>query len=216
MNSFSQTIVPVLKESPMLPIYCMKSQAEVETIMSALVKTPIRCIEILMRHPFATKAISYIKEKYPDFLVGAGTVVSKKLLKQAIKSGADFFVSPGFDEKLVKLANRKNLAFLSGCSTPSEILKAQNMGLDTVKFFPAEALGGVKTLKLYESAFSGLKFVPTGGINYENILGYSKCSNVIACGGTFMFSKEKIQNGDFEGIYNDIMNKIAFLKGEEK
>lgn len=216
MSELYNKITFLLKEAGMLPIYCMTSEEEIETIMNALVKTPIRCIEIILRHPFAVKAIEIIKEKYPEFIVGAGTVVSPQILKKAIKSGADFFVSPGLDEKVIKIAKKKKLVFIAGCSTPSEILKAQVLGFNVVKFFPAECSGGVKALKLYRSAFPEVSFVATGNITYDNIRDYNKCANILACGGTFMFSKEKVKNGDSEGIYTDLMKGLEHIKGEVK
>ena len=104
-------------------------------------------------HAHTAEAIRHIKRDYPEFTVGAGTVVTPEILKTMIAAGADYFVSPGFDPKMVRLAKRKKVAFLPGCVTPTEILNAKNHGLTTVKFFPCEASGGVSVLTLRGSAF---------------------------------------------------------------
>lgn len=201
-----------LNNYKILPVVSITNENELKTFLSAIVKTKIKCIEITLRHSFAPKAISYIKENHPEIVVGAGTVVTPKVLKTAIKSGADFFVSPGFDEKIIRIAKRKQIAFLPGCSTPSEIIKAKSYGFKTVKFFPAECSGGVSALRLYEGAFSDIKFIPTGGITTENFIDYAECNNVIACGGSFMIPKKMLSLGDSKGIENTIINLIERVK----
>lgn len=205
-----------LKENGILPVICIKSEEELKTIISALLKTPIRCIEITLRHPFAPEAIKYIKENHPEIMVGAGTVVSRSLLKTAIESGADFFVSPGFDKKIIKIAKRKKLVFLPGICTPSEILAAQKMGFKTLKLFPAECSGGVDLLRLYEGAFPDVEFIPTGGITKDNVLNYVLCDNVLACGGSFMIPKVSLASRDSEDIALTIENCISKIKETSK
>lgn len=195
-----------------LPVISLTNEQEMQTFLSAIVKAEIRCIEITLRHPFAPKAIAYIKAHHPEILVGAGTVVTPALLRTAIRSGADFFVSPGFDEKIIRIAKRKHLVFLPGCATPSEILKAKAFGFTTVKFFPTACMGGPNALKLYQGAFADITFIPTGGITKENLLDYLRCGNVMACGGSFMIAKEKLKSGDADGICSDIMNCLGMIK----
>lgn len=216
MNNFSEFDFKSIEEVGILPVICIKSQEELEVLMDALVKTPIKCIEITLRHPFAPKAIEYIKSHYPKITVGAGTIVTSHLLKTAIKSGADFFVSPGFDENIIKIAKRKKLVFLPGITSPSEILKAKYYGFKTLKLFPAECVGGAKALKLYGGAFPDVKFIPTGGITRENLLDYILCDNVIACGGSFMISKEALKTQDSETIYSSLMECLDKIKEDLK
>ena len=144
-----KTPTPFPDVPKLLPVISLTNENELQTFLSAIVKAELKCIEITLRHPFAPKAIAYIKTHHPEILVGAGTVVTPALLKTAIQSGADFFVSPGFDEKLIRIAMGKRLIFLPGCATPSELLKARAYGFKTVKFFPAECMGGLDALKLY-------------------------------------------------------------------
>lgn len=183
--------VELLKTSGILPIKCPENQKTLEILISALEETPLRVIEITLRNEFSINAIKYIKTEFPQFTVGAGTVVNSSLLNQALKNGADFCVSPGLDIELLKEAQNKNIPFLPGCSTPTEILTAQKAGLKVVKFFPAEISGGIKALKLYQGAFSDMLFLPTGGITLENVKEYLNLSNVVACGGSFMLASSK-------------------------
>lgn len=215
MNMFSYKITPLLKNVGILPVVCLKNQNELDTFIKALLPTPIRCIEITLRHPFAPTSISYIKKHYPQFTVGAGTVTTHELLDQAINSGADFCVSPGFDSEIIEKAFQKNILFLPGCSTPSEILAAKNKGILTVKLFPAECSGGVKALQLYEGAFADISFLPTGGITKDNYLQYLELKNVIACGGSFMIPKEMLTAWDIEGIYNTVTECITAIGGKK-
>ncbi len=194
-----------LSETGIIPVICPECAKEADTLMRAIENTPIGAVEITLRHPYAPEAIARIRQACPSVVVGAGTVVNDDLLKAAISAGAAFCVSPGFDERLVLRAADAGMLFLPGCATPSEIQKAVYMGLDTVKFFPAECSGGTKALKLYAGAFKGVKFVPTGGITMDNLGDYLSCSNVAACGGSFMAPRDMFENGDHQGIHELIM-----------
>ena len=124
--------------------------------------------------------------------------------------GADFCVAPGFTAELLNEAHKDNMPFLPGASTPGEFMELLSYGYKTVKFFPAECMGGTKVLKLYEGAFSELSFLPTGGISALNYGDYCRCKNVIACGGSFMIPSSMLQIGDAKGISETINN---LLKG---
>ena len=121
-------------------------------------------------------------------------------MKKAIDAGADFLVSPGSLDELLAEAKKADIPFLPGVSTPSEILKMTSMGYDVLKLFPAECSGGTKVLTLYKGAFSGVMFVPTGGITLDNVKSYLSLENVLACGGSFMLPKDMLNDGDAEGI----------------
>lgn len=203
---------PQLKATGLLPVIGLTSEAECHTLMRALLSTPVRCVEITLRHPYAAEAISLIKKDYSEFTVGAGTVVSPKLLALAAAVGADFCVAPGFDEELLDLADRQGLPFVPGCSIPTEIQKAAKRGLHTVKFFPAACMGGTQALKLYEGAFAGMSFLPTGGITKENLALYAACPNVLACGGSFMAPKELLKAGNEEGIRRTVLSCLTAIK----
>ena len=206
----------IIGKNGILPVVCLKTEDELKTFTDAILSTPVRCIEITMRHPFSFEALRYFKETHPEFILGAGTIVNSELLDKVSHLGVDFCVSPGFDEDIISKATKKHMPFIPGCSTPSEFLKAQKYNINTVKLFPAECSGGVNALKLYESAFSGLSFLPTGGITLKNFLDYMACNNVIACGGSFMVPKELLQSGDSQGICNVINCCISAIKEVRK
>ena len=203
MNFYS-----AIEEVGILPVICLKNEEELETFERAIVKTPVKCFEITMRHPFSYKAIEYFKKTRPQLIVGAGTVVNGEILRDVAQLGADFCVSPGFDKNIVEQAAALGMPFIPGCATPTEILGAQCMGLDAVKLFPAECFGGVGALKLYASAFRGVRFLPTGGITLDNYLSYLSCENVLGCGGSFMIPKDLMQNRDSEGIAQIVNSSI--------
>ena len=202
-----------IKSTGILPVICIHNNAELETLLNALEHTPIHCVEITLRHTYALQAISEIKRINPSMVVGAGTVISDSLLKEAILAGADFCVSPGTDFSLLQAAKQHNVLFIPGCSTPSEIQNAENAGCSLVKFFPADCFGGPKALKLYEGAFSNITFIPTGGITSDNLSAYLACPNVLACGGSFMLPKDKLATGDYAAIRKLILHFCSIRGG---
>ena len=213
MGLSAEGIFSILKDTGILPVVCLKNEEELRSFIEALLPTSVRCIEITMRHPFSCEAIAYIKNVHPDFIVGAGTIVDTDMLNRVIELGVDFCVSPGFDEEVVSEAKRKNITFIPGCMTPSDFLKARKFNIHTVKLFPAECAGGVKVLKLYADAFSGMSFLPTGGINLDNYLEYLSCKNVVACGGSFMIPKDKLFMNDSKGITDTVKRCLEAIKG---
>ena len=216
MSLSAEGIFYILKDTGILPVVCLKNEEELRTFTEALLLTPVRCIEITMRHPYSYEAIQFIKKTHPDFIVGAGTIVDTDMLNRVIELGVDFCVSPGFDEEVVSEAKRKNIAFIPGCMTPSDFLKARKFNINTVKLFPAECSGGVKALKLYADAFSGMSFLPTGGINLDNYREYLSCKNVVACGGSFMIPKEKLRMNDSKGISDTVNSCMEAIKEVRK
>ena len=193
--------INILKANGIIPVVCLKSEEELKTFSKAICDTPISCVEITFRHPFAPVAVKRLKENFPHITVGAGTILTESLLDEAKSANADFCVSPGTSFSLIKASEALGMPFLPGCSTPSEIQLAAEYGLDTVKFFPAEISGGTSALKLYNGAFSGISFVPTGGITMENLSSYLSLSNVLACGGSFMSPSGLVEEGNNTAIY---------------
>lgn len=208
MDLFTQKYSELLKTTGILPVICLKNEDELHTFLNAVIKSPVRCVEITLRHPFSPEAIKYIKKNHPEITVGAGTVKSVETLHAAAEYGADFCVSPGTSTKISEEAIKINMPYLPGAATPTEFTTLAEMGFETIKFFPAECMGGVNVLKLYEGAFSELSFLPTGGITKNNLDDYLSCKNVTACGGSFMVDKNAVATGDSDKIYADIMNCI--------
>ena len=201
-----------LADVGILPVVCLKSEEELNTFEAAILKTPIKCFEITMRHPYSYDVIRHFKKMHPQWIVGAGTVTNSELLSLVAELGVSYCVSPGFDESIVTKARSMGMPFIPGCATPSEILKAQCADIETVKLFPAECCGGVQALQLYASAFAGMRFLPTGGISLDNYLSYLSCKNVLACGGSFMIPKNMLESRDANGISDTINRCIEAVR----
>ena len=194
------SLIKKISEVGILPVICPANQFELDTLLESLGGTAIEVLEITLRNDFSTAAIKYIKEKYPELTVGAGTVNTPFKLEQALDCGAEFLVAPGIADFAHDVVQKNSIPFFHGVSNPSEILKLINLGYSNMKFFPAEISGGTRALKLYLSAFEGVKFLPTGGITVKNLSEYLACPNVIGCGGSFMAPKDLLVKGDSEGI----------------
>ena len=171
-------------------------------------------VEITLRNELAIGALERIKKTDSSFIVGAGMVLSYDLLDAAAGAGADFLVAPGYSPALLNRAAQKGVPFLPGCATPSEIQNAMLDGYRTLKYFPAEYSGGTAALKLYQGAFAGVQFVPTGGITRKNLPEYLAQENVLACGGSFVLPKEMLAANDSEGIYRTMMECLSIRGGK--
>ncbi len=169
-------------------------------LANALIKGGLPCAEITFRTAAAKEAIKLISNRFPQMLVGAGTVLTKQQADDAMAAGAKFLVSPGLNPEIVKYCLEKGYPITPGVSNPSDVETALSLGLDVVKFFPAEAAGGLKMIKAMSAPYVGLKFMPTGGINAKNLKQYLDFDKIIACGGSWMVSGDMINAGDFEGI----------------
>lgn len=148
----------------------------------------------------AKDAIKKVAEEVPEMLVGAGTVIGAGQVEDAVEAGAKFIVSPGLSEEVVKKCQELVVICLPGCVTASEIMKAKSLGIGVVKFFPAQTSGGIKAIKALAAPFGDMKFIPTGGINTENIGTYLENPFIAACGGSWMVKESDINAGNFEEI----------------
>lgn len=174
-----------------IPVVVIKELGEVDTILPALKANDINCAEITFRTACAADAIKYASENYPQMKIGAGTVINKKQCKAAINAGANFIVSPGLSIDVAKVCKKNNIPYYPGCVTPSEIMQALEMGITTVKFFPANIYGGLAALKALSAPFPQVKFIPTGGVDRGNIDEFLAFDKVAAIGGSF-FVKESL------------------------
>ncbi len=212
MDLFYEKFGGALKNIGVIPVVAIADETELETLMDAISGTPLKCIEITLRNDFAPKAIKAVKENYPDIIVGAGTVTNEERLDTAIKNGADFCVSPWLDAALIKKAKERGMLFLPGVATPTEAFMAGELGITTVKFFPAEAMGGTDVLKLYAGALADNVFIPTGGITMDNFEKYISQKNVLACGGSFMAPKSALTSGDSKTVRENILKCISICE----
>jgi 2-dehydro-3-deoxyphosphogluconate aldolase/(4S)-4-hydroxy-2-oxoglutarate aldolase len=158
------------------------------------------CAEVTFRTAAAEESIRIMAEKFPDMLVGAGTVLTTDQVDRAVAAGAKFIVSPGINPKVVEYCVSKNIPITPGTCNPSNVETALEFGLDVVKFFPAEPAGGLKYIKAIAAPYVGMKFMPTGGINAENVKEYLKYDRILACGGSWMVKGDLIKAGDFDKI----------------
>ncbi|MDR2177236.1 MAG: bifunctional 4-hydroxy-2-oxoglutarate aldolase/2-dehydro-3-deoxy-phosphogluconate aldolase [Treponema sp.] len=183
-----------------IPVIKIDDPAGAVPLAKALAAGGIPCAEVTFRTAQGEEAIRRISAGAPECLVGAGTVHNVEQVDRAVKAGAKFIVSPGYNPKTVDYCVERGIPITPGCSTPSDFERALEAGLDVVKFFPAEQSGGIAYIKAVAAPYSGLKFIPTGGINAGNIGAYITCDRVLACGGTWMVSPEMINAGEFDRI----------------
>lgn len=174
-----------------VPVVVIKEIGETEKILTALKNNNINCAEITFRTECAADAIALAVKKFPDMSVGAGTVINAKQCEDALKAGAQFIVSPGLSVDVAKICKEKNIPYYPGCVTPTEIMQALELGITTVKFFPANVYGGLKALKALSAPFPQVKFIPTGGVDRSNIDEFLAFDKIEAIGGSF-FVKESL------------------------
>ena len=171
-----------------IPVTVINDLSDTDGIMTALKECGIFTSEITLRTNCAIEAIKLAKANHKDMCIGAGTVLDGKACSAALDAGAEFVVSPGFSLEVLGVCRERGVPYYPGCVTPTEITAAVNEGLSVLKFFPADIYGGVKAIKAFGSVFSGVKFIPTGGVNAENEAEYLALPNVAAVGGTYLVS----------------------------
>ena len=169
-------------------------------LAKALCEGGLPCAEVTFRTDAAEESIKIMTEAFPDMLVGAGTVLTAEQVDQAVKAGAKFIVSPGFDPEIVDYCILKDIPVFPGCITPSEVAQAVKRGLKVIKFFPAEQFGGIAAIKALAAPYTDIKFMPTGGINPKNLENYLSDDKIIACGGSWMVKGNLIKEGRFDEI----------------
>ena len=199
-----------LHDFGLVPVIKITDVKNAVPLAKALCDGGLKCAEITFRTACAKEAIAQITKEVPDMLVGAGTVLTPEQADDAIEAGAQFIVSPGLNPRVVEHCIKKGVPVLPGCATPSDVEKALELGLKAVKFFPAEAAGGLNMIKAMSAPYGNLKFMPTGGINEDNMLFYLSFNKIIACGGSFMVKDSLIESGKFDEI--TALTKSAVMK----
>lgn len=193
-------IIEALARIGIVPVIKINDAEKAVDLALALKRGGIPCAEVTFRTPEAAKAIKNITDAVEDVIVGAGTVTTVSQVDLALESGARFIVSPGFNEKIVKYCMEKGVPVFPGVLTPSEIERAMELGLETVKFFPAEQSGGAAMIKALSGPYSGIRFMPTGGITESNINDYLALDCIAACGGSFMAEPSLVDSGGYDEI----------------
>lgn len=194
------TVLERLKRSGVVPVVVLDDAKDAVATANAMLAGGIDVMEITFRTAAAPDAIKAVAEACPDMLVGAGTILNLDQCKKAVEMGAKFIVSPGFDAGVVGWCIENNIAVTPGCVTPTEITAAVNMGLNVVKFFPANVYGGLNAMKNLSGPFGNVKFLPTGGVNTANIKEYIDAPFIHAVGGSWVCPKADIAAGNFDKI----------------
>ena len=202
----------VLTASPIVPVMVIETIEDALPMAKALSDGGINVFEITLRTDCALEAIKLIAQELPNSLVGAGTVVNPEQYDQAVAAGAQFVLSPGFSVELLKHAKTTNVPFIPGVATPSEVMTAMSYGYECLKFFPAEANGGVNTLKAISAPLPNVRFCPTGGINATNAKSYLELGCVVTVGGTWMLDKTAIMEKNWPLITELTKKAIAAVK----
>ena len=197
-----ENMIEEFQKLGVVPVVVLEDEKDALPLAEALVKGGLPCAEVTFRTEAAAESICLMSEKYPEMLVGAGTVLTTEQVDLAVEAGARFIVSPGFDPEIVDYCLEKNIPVFPGCVTPSEVAQAVKRGLKVVKFFPAEQAGGIAMIKAMAAPYHNIHFMPTGGINPGNLKDYLSCDKILCCGGSWMVKGELIRNGEFEKIQN--------------
>lgn len=200
-----------IEEMGIVPVVVIEDAKQALPLAEALCAGGLPCAEVTFRTSAARDAIREMKKK-ENMLVGAGTVLTTDQVDEAVDAGAEFIVSPGFNRKVVRHCQEKGIPVIPGVCTPTEVEMALEEGLEVVKFFPAEAAGGIAMIKAMSAPYGSVRFMPTGGITMENLADYLSCNKVIACGGSFMVSKKLIAENQFEKIEELTREAVSLCK----
>ena len=183
-----------------VPVVVLQDAAKAEPLAEALCKGGLACAEVTFRTDAAEESIRIMSEKFPEMLVGAGTVLTTEQADRAVKAGAKFIVSPGLNPEVVKWCQAHEVPVIPGIVTPTEMAQAIGLGLTMVKFFPAEPAGGISMIKAMAAPYTGIRFMPTGGINAKNLEDYLSCDKILCCGGSWMVKGDLVKAGEFDKI----------------
>lgn len=194
------SIINEIRNYGIVPVIKIERVEDALPLAKALCEGGLPVAEVTYRTACAQEAIRIMSEAYPEMLVGAGTVLTCEQVDGAVAAGAKFIVSPGLNPKVVSYCVEKNIPIIPGTATPSDMERAIELGLKTVKFFPAEANGGIKSIKAMAAPYGSLEFMPTGGVTAANLNDYLSFPRIVACGGTWMIDAEAIKEGNFDKI----------------
>lgn len=200
MKNWQVQAEQILTQGPVVPVIVIQKLEDAVPLAKALIAGGIRVLEVTLRTPCAVDAIRKIAQEVPDAIVGAGTVINEQQLKDVTDAGAQFIISPGITESLLKAAVANNVPLIPGISTVSELMLGMSYGLTEFKFFPAEANGGVKALQAIAGPFAQVRFCPTGGITPNNYRDYLALKSVLCVGGSWLLPADAIANGEWDKI----------------
>ncbi len=196
----NRKIDKILRSAPVMPVMVIEQLDDAVPLANALVNAGLPVLEITLRTACAVDAIRAIRQALPNAIVGAGTVLNERDIQRCLEAGAEFLVSPGATDNLLKAAKQMQANLLPGVATVSEAMRAAEYGFEHLKLFPAEAVGGVALLKSIAGPLPHLKFCPTGGISVNNAAQYLALENVLCVGGSWMASKELVSTQQWDRI----------------
>ena len=199
-------------EIGIVPVVVLNDVKDAEPLAQALCDGGLPCAEVTFRTDASEESIRRMTESFPDMLVGAGTVLTIDQVDRAVAAGAKFIVSPGLNPKIVKYCNEKGVLIIPGCANPSDVEQAIENGLSVVKFFPAEQAGGLNYINAIAAPYTGLKFMPTGGINPKNVRSYLAYDKILACGGSWMVKGDLVQAGEFDKVRELVKEAVEIVK----
>ncbi|HKL98759.1 MAG TPA: bifunctional 4-hydroxy-2-oxoglutarate aldolase/2-dehydro-3-deoxy-phosphogluconate aldolase [Mobilitalea sp.] len=211
MNS----VLSKIQKMGIVPVIKLDDAKDAVPLAKALCEGGLPCAEVTFRTAAAEESIRQMRKAYPNMLIGAGTVLTTEQVDLAVNAGATFIVSPGLNPKVVRYCVDKNIPITPGCSSPSDIEAAIELGLEVVKFFPAEAAGGLAMIKAMSAPYVNMKFMPTGGISAKNLTSYLDFPKIIACGGSWMVSDNLVKAGEFDKITTLTKEAITQMLGFE-
>ena len=205
-------ILEQIQKTGIIPVVVLDDAKDAEPLAKALCEGGLPCAEVTFRTEAAEECIRIMSEKFPEMLVGAGTVLTTEQVDRAVAAGAKFIVSPGLNPRIVKYCVEKGIVITPGCANASDMEQALENGLEVVKFFPAEPAGGLNMIKALAAPYVGLKFMPTGGISPKNVRDYLAYNRIIACGGSWMVKNELVKAGDFAAITEMAKECVQIVK----
>ncbi|NQZ28061.1 MAG: bifunctional 4-hydroxy-2-oxoglutarate aldolase/2-dehydro-3-deoxy-phosphogluconate aldolase [Colwellia sp.] len=197
---------------PIVPVLVINNVEDALPIAEALLAADVKVLEVTLRTPAALDVISIIAKELPEAIIGSGTVTNRHQLQQSYDAGAKFAISPGLTKDLLQAGNEGNIALIPGISSISELMDGADYGYDHLKFFPAEASGGVNAIKSIGGPFPDIRFCPTGGINLNNVRDYLALPNVVCCGGSWLVSSDIVENKTWSEITKLAKQALAHVK----
>lgn len=205
-------VLQKIHETGIIPVVVLNDAKDAAPLAKALCEGGLPCAEVTFRTAAAEESIRIMTSEYPDMFVGAGTVLTTEQVDRAVAAGAKFIVSPGLNPKVVKYCLDKGIPITPGVVTPSEVEQAIELGLEIVKFFPAEPAGGLNMIKAMAAPYVNMKFMPTGGIGPKNVREYLACDKIWACGGSWMVKGSLVDAGDFDKIKEMTAEAVQIVK----
>ncbi len=206
------TVLEKIQEIGIVPVVVLDDKKDARPLGQALCSGGLPCAEITFRTVAAEETIRILSKEFPGMLVGAGTVLTTEQVDRAVAAGAEFIVSPGLNPGIVKYCVDRGILIIPGCSNASDIEIALENGLEVVKFFPAEPVGGLSMLKALAAPYAGVRFMPTGGIHAKNVGDYLAYDRILACGGSWMVKNELIRTGNFAEIERLTRDAVEIVK----